>query len=84
MSRHEPLRHIQSQRGRGEFLAAGAQGIRCTDIAGADLAEIALAGETCQKEPDKGDAANQIGADDRGQEDLPAIDDVLPVGYREC
>ena len=74
----KPFRHIQNERTRAQSLAAGAQGVRGTDVAGPGLSQIALAHEPGQDQAE-GNAAEQIGCQDHRQENLPAVDHILPV-----
>ncbi len=62
-----PFPTSQTEGHAGERLVAGAQHIGGPDIAGADTADVADAGEPGQQQPER-DRAEQVG-DDRGGND---------------
>lgn len=66
-NRHGALEHIPYQRCGGEGLVAGAEHIGRADVAGADCADVAYAGEACEDEAE-GDRAEQIAESEGGKE----------------
>jgi hypothetical protein len=64
--RRRPLERVQEQCRRGEALIARAKHIGCADIARADGADVAEAGETRQKQAE-GNRAEEVAGDDRNE-----------------
>ncbi len=80
--RRGPLRHVEQQGQRGEAFAAGAQHVGRADVARADPADVAMAAEPAQQQPER-DRAQEV-ADDGGGEhdhrDLPLRNPLPPPG----
>ena len=71
-ARHGALERIEQQRRGGEALVAGAQHIGRADIAGADRADVAEAGDPRQDQAE-GHRAEEIADDGGGKRDRQVI-----------